>query len=198
MSATSSSPLPFLSILIQRATNGMHTLPLRLARRPTHRPVESLLLRYASTHSPPPARPYRPQTDKHRAALKRPEPEPPAPAPPPPRSRTRNLLSRYLNPFHEPEPQRPTPTQPEAVPEPRDPARGLAATTRFVKEGIIDPRYKAASRRWVLVLTSLVLAIGLTPEVWRRTIKGEKRKEPSRPKANVEGAGKEDGGKSEP
>ena len=188
----------------------MPTQPTRPATRPLLHPLQLLLLRHASTSTrhpqpqPPPARPYRRQTVEERAALKRPDPPPPSPQPRP-HSRTLHLLSRYLNPFHEPDPS-PTPTkpQPKAVePEPRDPARGLAATTRFVKEGIIDPRYKAASRRWVVGITSLVLAIGLTPEVWRRTIRGEKRREMPGPKkeegagGKMEGAGEGEGsGKS--
>ena len=172
----------------------MRAILIRSARWPSQRP-NPIRLRCASTQTPPPVRPYRSQTEDERAALRRPEPEPEAP----PQSRTRQFLSRYLNPFHEPAPQPAKTTADATVQEPRDPERGVEAAQRVVRQGVLDPRYKADSRRWIAIIIGLSITIGLFPEVWRRTMKGEKRKEVPPPKRKTEGAQEREGkSKGEP
>lgn len=176
----------------QDKLDGMRALVRVWAARPLHR--QGLALRRcASTQPPPPARPYRPQIEEERAAYRKPDPEPEKP----PRSPTWNTLSRILNPFHEPGPAKEKADAAAAeTPASRDPERGIAAAQRVVTSGVLDARYKAGARRWITLIIGLVVAIGLTPEVWRRTMMGEKRKEVPAPESNPEGALDEHEGKS--
>lgn len=179
--ASPSSPIRALQNI---QADGMRPHLIRRAIRPPQR-LRCVQWRLSSTQPPPPARPYRPQTEEQRAASRTPKPKPKPEEVAAPRSPTRQFISRWFNPFHEPAPVKGKPAV--EVQEPRDPARGIAAAQRVVTQGMLDPRYKAHSRRWIAIIIGLVIAIGLSPEVWRRTMKGEKRKEIPGPKHQTEG-----------
>lgn len=151
----------------------MNALLLRQAIRPAQKPCITLI-RCVSTQTPPPARPYRPQTEDERAKYRFQELEQELPSSKP-QSRTVRIFNRYFNPFHEPAPK-PT-SKAAAAEEPKDPARGLAAAEQVVRTGELDPRYRAAARQYTIFIIALTLFLGLTPLVYRRVVLGEKMRE---------------------
>ena len=63
-----------------------------------------------------------------------------------------------------------------AAEEARNPERGIEAAQRFVREGVVDKRYKSAARKVLFALLSSMVAIGLTPEVYKRVVLGKQQK----------------------
>lgn len=61
--------------------------------------------------------------------------------------------------------------------EPKDPARGIEASMRFVREGVVDPRYRPAARRVTAALCALPIAIYLTYELFQRRFMGREQKQ---------------------
>jgi hypothetical protein len=112
-------------------------------------------IRSYATQAPPPIKPYQtgPLPPK---ALK------PAPTPKPttePITPARSFLDR----------------------EPLDPARGVAASLRVVREGVLDPRYKPASRRVIAIICAVPIFIVTSWVLFQRQFLGvEQRKHTGR------------------
>lgn len=147
--------------------------------------------RYAS--APPQPRPYRPATTEEREARRRAPDEDFETKPPKKRGRL-----AWLNPFADPAPSKPTEAPEPVSQEPRDPQRGIEAARRYLQDGVVDPKYKSAATKVIFGLAAMVVAIGLTPEVYKRTFKGKKRKEVPPAKSETEGASEQDGARTEP
>lgn len=122
--------------------------PIRL--RPSN--LTTILRRAHSTQPPPPPRPYKPGA-----------PPPPAPKPAP-----------------TPTPAKTTTTTPPAEnwfeSEPLDPARGRAASERVVREGILDPRYRPASRRVTAIICALPVLLVTSWMLFERQFMGVEQK----------------------
>ena len=151
--------------------NGMPQPLMRPVIRHFTLPKHKLVLtacRFISTQPPPP-RPYRAATAEEREARRQPEPEEP------PKKR---WIPSWLNPFADPAPAKASvATAPEPVAEePRNPERGIEAAQKFVREGVVDKRYKSAARKVLFALLASMVAIGLTPEVYKRVVLGKQQK----------------------
>lgn len=57
-----------------------------------------------------------------------------------------------------------------------DPARGAEATRRVVREGLLDPRYKAAATRVTALICATPILLYLTWELYQRRFQGKERK----------------------
>ena len=122
--------------------------------------------RFASSQPPGP-RAYKPAAPEERISRHPPLPEEPAPEP------KKGILSRIW--------PRPGTRAQHVEPEARNPARGMEAAQRVVREGVLDPRYRPAARRVTALLCALPIAIGLGYELFRRRfLGGEQRKIPRR------------------
>jgi hypothetical protein len=65
--------------------------------------------------------------------------------------------------------------------EPLDPARGVAASLRVVREGVLDPRYKPASRRVIAIICAVPIFIVTSWVLFQRQFLGvEQRKHTGR------------------
>ena len=60
--------------------------------------------------------------------------------------------------------------------EPGDLARGIEASKRVVTTGKLDPRYKAAARRWTALICAMPIALVLSYELFRRHFLGAEQK----------------------
>jgi len=117
--------------------------------RPRPANLATILRRAHSTQPPPPPRPF-----------KTGPPPPPAPK-----------IALTPTPA---EPTPPTPTWLES--EPLDPARGRAASERVVREGILDPRYKPASRRVTAIICALPILLVTSWMLFERQVMGVEQK----------------------
>ena len=61
--------------------------------------------------------------------------------------------------------------------EPGDLARGIEASKRVVTSGKLDPKYKAAARRWTALICAMPIALVLSYELFRRQFMGAEQKE---------------------
>jgi hypothetical protein len=130
--------------------------------------LTTILRRAHSTHpAPPPPRPFKPGP-----------PPPPAPKTAP----TSTVTS-------EPTP----PTENWFEPEPLDPARGRAASERVVREGILDPRYKPASRRVTAIIVALPILLVTSWMLFERQFMGVEQKVHDVRKVQQLGRGEETG-----
>lgn len=146
---------------------------MRLAIRsfaPTLRRLPYHVVRFESTHAAPPAaKPYRAPTEEERESRRKPEWQPD------PVRRTRiGRFAAFLNPFAEPEPQKKVPEAAQEAPPAPDPERGRQAALRYVKEGVLDPKYQRASRLVQSLLIGLALTAGLTPYGLQQGISGSR------------------------
>jgi hypothetical protein len=57
-----------------------------------------------------------------------------------------------------------------------DLARGIEASKRVVTTGKLDPRYKAAARKWTALICALPIALVLSYELFRRQFMGAEQK----------------------
>ncbi|KAM0717630.1 hypothetical protein Q7P37_007482 [Cladosporium fusiforme] len=138
--------------------------------RPLRRlPQIPLPKRTYATNPPPAAGPYKP---------------PSASTPPPARKPTTATTT-------------PQPTSTPATPapplkpthEPLDPARGAAASLKAAREGVLDPRYKAASRRVVAIICAVPIFLVTSWVLFQRRFMGvEQKKHTARERAD-EGEG---------
>jgi hypothetical protein len=92
----------------------------------------------------------------------------------------------------EPTPKSTTETPPFTHPwldrEPLDPARGAAASLRVAREGVLDPRYKPASRRVVAIICAVPIFIVTSWVLFQRQFLGvEQRKHTGRGQQPSEG-----------
>ncbi|KAK5696992.1 hypothetical protein LTR17_024117 [Elasticomyces elasticus] len=72
--------------------------------------------------------------------------------------------------------------------EPGDIARGLEASQRVVRDGILDPRYRPAARRVTAIICALPIALYLSYELFERRFMGKEQKvRPVRPATINEG-----------
>lgn len=109
----------------------------------------AIILRRAHSTHPPPPRPYKPGP------------------PPPPAPKTAPT----------PTPAEPTPPTPSWLEsEPLDPERGRAASERVVREGILDPRYKPASRRVTAIICALPVLLVTSWMLFERQVMGVEQK----------------------
>lgn len=71
-----------------------------------------------------------------------------------------------------------------------NPARGMEATRRVVREGVLDPRYKAAATRVTALICATPIMLYLTYELYQRRFngKGQKKRPVIAPKPAGEGA----------
>ena len=147
-----------------------------LARLPRKRAL------YATKTAPPEPRPYKPIAPSERVS--RPGPsqtaEQAAQAAQAATPKKKSLITRLFS-------LRPEEAQ---INEPRDIARGIAATQRVVSTGVLDPRYRPASRRILAIIVALPLVIGLGYELFQRRFFGKERK--ARPVRKLEGAMEEE------
>jgi hypothetical protein len=75
----------------------------------------------------------------------------------------------------------PTPVRSFLDREPLDPARGVAASLRVVREGVLDPRYKPASRRVIAIICAVPIFIVTSWVLFQRQFLGvEQRKHTER------------------
>ena len=117
--------------------------------------------RYASGQPPAP-RPWKQTPPEERISRHPAHPEEPQP------ERKKGFISR-LWPFSS--------TQPSAsTNEPKDPKRGLEATIRVVREGVLDPRYKDAAKKYTRLICALPIAIYTSYELYRRRFLGVQQK----------------------
>jgi hypothetical protein len=66
--------------------------------------------------------------------------------------------------------------------QPEDLARAREASIRVVTTGKLDPRYRAAARRWTALICATPIALYLSYELYRRQFMGvEQKKLPSVP-----------------
>ena len=70
----------------------------------------------------------------------------------------------------------PTPVHPWLEREPLDPARGAAASLRVAREGVLDPRYKPASRRVVAIICAVPIFIVTSWVLFQRQFLGVEQK----------------------
>jgi hypothetical protein len=116
-----------------------------------------------------------------------------ATAPPPAKPfKTGPLPPKALKPA--PVPKSTTETPPVVHPwldrEPLDPARGAAASLRVAREGVLDPRYKPASRRVVAIICAVPIFLVTSWVLFQRQFLGvEQKKHTGRGQSeDVEGA----------
>jgi len=69
----------------------------------------------------------------------------------------------------------------------------MEAAQRYVREGILDPRYRPAARRVTAIICALPLALYLTYELFERRFMGKEQKirpikKPAEVKPETEGA----------
>ena len=103
--------------------------------------------------APPPAKPFRTSPLPPKAPK-------PAPAP-----------------ISEPTTEPPTePVRDFLYREPLDPARGAAASLRVAREGVLDPRYKPASRRVVAIICAVPIFIVTSWVLFQRQFLGVEQK----------------------
>lgn len=57
-----------------------------------------------------------------------------------------------------------------------NPARGMEATRRVVREGVLDPRYKAAATRVTALICATPIVLYLTWELYQRRFNGKGQK----------------------
>jgi hypothetical protein len=75
-------------------------------------------------------------------------------------------------------------------PEPLDPARGVAASQRVVREGVLDPRYRGAAVRYTAIIVALPILIYTSWILYERQILGveqKRRVEMNKDRQNVPG-----------
>ena len=132
---------------------------------------------YATKSPPPLPRPYRPLAPSERLPER--PPEEPEPSPPP-KKRKQSFVHRLFS-------QRDDPPAESIKNEPSDIARGWQATQRVVREGVLDPRYKQASRKITAIIVGLPLVIVLGIELYRRRFMGKEAKGFSGKQSGTEG-----------
>lgn len=110
----------------------------------------SASIRTYATQAPPPVKPFQtgplPPKAPRPAPTPQPTGEPPAPLP--------SFLHR----------------------EPLDPARGAAASLRFAREGVVDPRYKPAARRVIAIICAVPILIVTSWVLFQREFMGVEQK----------------------
>lgn len=111
---------------------------------------------------PPEPRPYKSIPAEQKPSKHPDQPEPPSPA----------AKGGFLSALW---PRR-SPSLPRLNTGPQDPARGIEATRRVVKEGVLDPRYRPVARRVTALMCGLTLSIGLGYELFQRRFMGRERK----------------------
>lgn len=95
---------------------------------------------------------------------------------------------------HKPDPA-PKPTTYTPAPgdflysEPLDPARGAAASLRAAREGVLDPRYKPASRRVVAIICAVPIFIVTSYVLFQRQFMGVEQKKHTGRKQSEAGEG---------
>ncbi|EMC94718.1 hypothetical protein BAUCODRAFT_556983 [Baudoinia panamericana UAMH 10762] len=128
-----------------------HPAPWHTATYATSRPPPP------PASSPPQPRPYRPSSERQAQQLPT---EITAPAP------QRKKKPSLLNSLFE-----------GVIPEgPKDPARGLQASQQYATTGKVDPRYKPAARRWVLIIAWTPFVIYGGYELFQRRFFGKEAK----------------------
>jgi hypothetical protein len=137
--------------------------------RPRYFNLANILRRGAhSTHPPPPPpRPFKPG---------------PPPKPAPKIAPTKIVTSEPL-----------APGENWFEPEPLDPERGRAASERVVREGILDPRYKPASRRVTAIICALPIFLVTSWMLYEREVLGVEQKVHDVRKVQQLGQGEETG-----
>ena len=121
---------------------------------------------------PPQPRSYRPIPPEERISRHPPIPEDPVPAPEP----QRGIFSWFGG--------RPNIEAAAKPAEPLDPARGVEAAKRVVREGVLDEKYRPAARRVTAIFCALPIVIGLSYELYGRLFLGVEQKTiPTRGKA---------------
>lgn len=58
----------------------------------------------------------------------------------------------------------------------QDPERGVEASRRVVKEGVLDARYKRAARSYTAIIVCIPIIIFTTWELWQRRFMGKEQK----------------------
>lgn len=69
---------------------------------------------------------------------------------------------------------------------PQDQARGFEAARKVVRDGVLDPRYKNASRYYTRIIVALPIVIYTTYELYRRRFLGVGQKAIPEKKVAVE------------
>lgn len=102
---------------------------------------------------PPPSRPFKagPQLP-HREAARKPAAEPAT------------------------QPKQNEPTQPVIKERTQDPARGAAASLKAATEGVLDPRYKADSRRVLSIIVAMPIFLVMSWILYERLVLGVEQK----------------------
>ncbi|KAM3419166.1 hypothetical protein BST61_g5110 [Cercospora zeina] len=110
--------------------------------------------------TPPPPQPYKPIPAKEPVPVN-------ADASAQPLPEKKSLLSR-LWPFRR---------SPAAVyPPSQDPARGLEAARRVVKEGFLDPRYRRVARSFTAAICAMPILLYTSYELFQRRFMGKEQK----------------------
>jgi len=104
--------------------------------------------------APPPVKAYRTGPLPPKAPKPAPAPAYPEPTTEPPTEPVRDFLYR----------------------EPLDPARGAAASLRVAREGVLDPRYKPASRRVIAIICAVPIFIVTSWVLFQRQFLGVEQK----------------------
>lgn len=111
--------------------------------------------------APPQPLPWKPAAPSERISRRPEQPEPPKP-------RKKSLVHRLFSLRGE----EPKPYQHE----PKNFARGVEAAQRYVREGILDPRYRPAARRVTAIICALPLAVVLGYVLFQRRFMGVEQK----------------------
>lgn len=138
---------------------------MRPATRPVRSPYRQIPYtpcRLSSTQPPTP-RPYKQASPEERVSRHPLDPKEPKPEP-------KKGVGFYLWPFRRRN-QAHIKTE-----EPPDLARGIEASKRFVKEGVLDPKYHAAARKVTALICALPIAIYLGWVLFRRRFQGVEQK----------------------
>lgn len=110
--------------------------------------------------APPQPLPYKPAQASER--ISRHPPEPIQPAKPLKQTLIRRLFSLR--------------DEAPVTREPKNIARGIAATQRVLTEGVLDPRYRPAARRVTAIICALPIVFCLGYELFQRRFEGKEQK----------------------
>lgn len=146
--------------------------PIPRRTRPSYSQLRIASCRYASSQ-PPAAKAYKPPIRVKRQEQKQEVEDTTSTAPEAP-----GLLF-YIFPFgynRRRERQRLREKQAAQSPEPLDPERGRAAAERYVREGVVEERYRKSGRQVTTIICGIPIILGLGWILFERTFRGREQK----------------------
>jgi len=146
--------------------------PILRRVRPSYSQSRTTSIRFASSQ-PPAAKAYIPKS--------RVKPQQQVEQPTDPASKTPESpgLSFYIFPFfynRRRERQRLREKQAVQSTEPLDPERGRAAAERYVREGVVEERYRKSGRQVTTIICGIPIILGLGWILFERTFRGREQK----------------------